>query len=285
MQIALLGSGGQLGSEWKRFCEQNNQDYVEFDYPDFDITDANGLKEQLIDVNPDLVINATAYTQVDQAEDEPGKALEVNATGVDNLARLCKQQGWKLVHYSTDYVFPGRMADRERYPAGYPEDADTDPINVYGSTKREGEKHLLESDVDFLLIRVSWLCGAMGNNFVKTMLKLGKNHSNLKVVDDQWGSPTFTKHVVETTSMLIEQSKKGIYHVTSEGLITWYQLAAEIFEQQGMDVKVEAVDSDAFPTKAERPHFSKLSTDKLKAIDTYRPLDWKDGLRDLLEEL
>ncbi|MDZ7683224.1 MAG: NAD(P)-dependent oxidoreductase [Fodinibius sp.] len=157
---------------------------------------------------------------------------------------------------------PGRKADREAYPDGYPEDAPADPINTYGRTKWEGEQAIRSATDDYLILRLSWVCGQFGGNFVKTMLKLGRERDDLQVVNDQWGSPTFAENVVQNTLALLQADRKGTFNITSGGLITWYDLARAIFELSDIDVAVEAVDSDAFPTKADRPFFSKLGTEK-----------------------
>ena len=285
MKLLITGAGGQLGKEWVLFCEHHHISYVSFDSEGFDITNQVAIREKLTNHKPDVVINCAAYTKVDQAEEEKDLAREINAEAVGNLATLCLEFGAKLVHYSTDYVFPGRSEDKEKYPNGYPETAKTDPINTYGLTKRDGELAIFNSECTFLLLRVSWLCGAHGNNFVKTMLRIGKEREELNVVNDQFGSPTFTDQVVEQTYTLLKNHEEGVYHLSSSGITTWYHFAKEIFSRSGLEVKVNPVSSSEFVTKAIRPAFSKLSTQKISTIPGIKLKNWQEGLTDLIEKL
>ena len=285
MKLQITGAGGQLGKEWVQFCEQNKLEFKAYTSSELDITDNDPLEKSVKDFKPDILINCAAYTKVDQAEDEPEKAGLVNVHAVACLAKVCKQFKIKLVHYSTDYVFSGTEEDRVRLPKGYPEDYPTDPVNVYGKTKRRGEQKILESGCDFLLLRVSWLCGQFGNNFVKTMLKLVEDRDKLTVVNDQFGSPTYADQVVEQTFELIRHQKTGIFHLSSEGVTNWCEFAKEIFKQKNMKVKVDAVNSSQFKTKAKRPHFSKLNTQKISTIEGVKILSWQEGLKRLLNSI
>ena len=285
MRILITGGSGQLGREWVSYLNRKEVEFISLPSADLDVTDHDDTNRVLNNLRPDLIINCAAYTKVDQAEDEPEKAFRVNGEAVENLAKYCAKKKIKIVHFSTDYVFPGTEEDMQKFPEGYPEDHPTKPINVYGSSKLAGEKAILESGCDYLLIRVSWLCGNYGNNFVKTMLKLAEDRDELKVVNDQFGCPTFAKNVVENCWQLIEGKEEGVFHLTSKGKITWYDFASEIFKQAGVDINLQPVDSFAFPTKAKRPAFSLLSTKKIANISGVSLIDWEEGLKSMLAEL
>ena len=281
----ILGAGGQLGTEWVRFLRKNGYPFDAFSSRELDITDFQSLREKLNVSKPTVIINCAAYTKVDQAEDEPDKAYRINAGALKNLCELADQSGILFVHYSTDYVFPGLREDQKKQPDGYPEDFPADPINTYGRTKWQGEQFIRDLSPQHILIRVSWLCGASGNNFVKTMMRLCKDRNEISVVNDQWGSPTFTFNVVENTMALIENNCNGTYHITSKGLITWYDLTCEIVKRMKYPTRVIPILSKDYPTKAVRPYFSKLNTFKLSKVHGNKLIDWKDGLKELIDEL
>ncbi|MGN8226844.1 dTDP-4-dehydrorhamnose reductase [Gracilimonas sp. BCB1] len=285
MRILITGGSGQLGQEWVGYLNRKEVEFISLPSADLDITDFEDTNRVLSNLRPDLIINCAAYTKVDQAEDEPEIAHQVNGQAVANLAQYCAKKNIKLVHFSTDYVFPGTKDDMEKLPDGYPEDHPTNPVNTYGESKLEGEKAILESGCDFLLIRVSWMCGKYGSNFVKTILQLAESRDELKVVNDQFGCPSFTKNVVENSWELIDQGKEGVFHLTSNGKITWYDFASEIFKQAGVSIKLNPVDSSEFPTKAKRPAFSLLSTEKIANISGVTLVEWEEGLKTMLAEL
>jgi len=286
MKFLITGAGGQLGKEWVRTLNQSSGDdsYVALKHSSFDITNRGVVRETIKNEQPDVLINCAAYTDVDGAENDQEKADLINHVAVENLAAECADAGIKLVHYSTDYVFPGKKEDEQIYPDGYPENAETDPVNHYGKTKLAGEEAMKLQTDDYLLIRVSWLCGSYGKNFVKTMMRLGSERDEVSVVDDQVGSPAFTFDVVEKTRFLIQNNNSGTYHISSEGRITWADFAEEIFEQAGMDVAVNRVTSEEFKTVAKRPAFSLLSKKKI-ADEGLIPVPWKSGLSKLLNRL
>lgn len=287
MKIILLGGYGQLGREWQRFIARSNQDIELRAYSsgELDITDFDKTRKEIRDQKPDIVINCAAYTGVDQAEKEQKRAHLVNAVAVEKLALVCQNVECKLVHYSTDYVFPGRKKDKKENPSGYPEDYPADPVNWYGQTKWEGEEAIRQVSGNHLVIRISWLCGQYGKNFVKTMLNAGKERDHLKVVNDQWGSPAFAENVVENTFVLLKAGKEGTYHITSNGLTTWYDIAGSIFEFEDIEVELNAVTSKEYPTEAKRPFFSKLDTRKIQLVPGIVLEDWEEGLRKLLDRL
>jgi len=286
MKILLTGATGQLGQEWQQAVKGDEEiNLWPYSSAQLDITDKEKLLTELQSRRPDVVINCAAYTDVDGAEEHRQLAQKVNTEAAEYLAKFSAKLGFKLVHYSTDYVFPGKEKHRDKFPRGYPEDYPADPINWYGKTKWEGEQAIRNNTANHLILRLSWLCGQFRGNFVKTMLRLGRDRDQLQVVADQWGSPTFTSNVVDNTLRLLEAEKNGTYHVTSRGLITWYDFAKAIFEKSGIKVKVEPVSSEAFPTKAERPCFSKMSTKKLESVAGSKIIDWREGLEELLNQL
>lgn len=284
MKFLVTGSTGQLGQEWIHFLDRKNLIFQAYSSNDLDITDQNKVKEVLESVRPDVVINCAAYTDVDGAESESNKAFLINETGVNNLSDACSSINATLIHYSTDYVFSGKREDRKKYPHGYPEEAETDPVNIYGKSKEAGEKVLMKSECSWLLIRVAWLCGRFDSNFVKTMLRLGEEQNRLKVVDDQFGCPSFAFDVVEKTYQLITKGKSGIYHVSCKGKITWADFADEIFRQTGLHTSVERISSDEYSFTANRPKFTLLSNRKAEKTG-FDILHWKLGLERLLEQI
>ncbi|MEQ9308791.1 MAG: dTDP-4-dehydrorhamnose reductase [Balneolaceae bacterium] len=285
MRLLITGAGGQLGQEWVQFCERNSIDFSAYSSNELNILDKDNIKDVFQKVSPDILINCAAYTKVDQAEDDFQLANLVNSEALKVLSEQCLIHHTKLVHYSTDYVFAGTKEDQEKVPDGYPEDFKSNPINVYGATKRKGELAIIESGVEYLILRVSWLCGLFGNNFVKTMIRLGTEREELNVVNDQFGSPTFTDQVVVQSFELIKQNEKGIFHLSSEGLTTWFEFAEEIFRLKQIDIKVNPVDSSTFKTKAKRPSFSKLNTKKISTISTIKIQSWQEGLKSLINSI
>lgn len=285
MRILVTGGNGQLGSEWVSYLNRQEVEFIALPSSDFDLTDHADTRRVMGNLKPDIIINCAAYTKVDQAEEEPEKAFAVNSEGVKNLADYCASNNIKLVHFSTDYVFQGAKEDMQNYPEGYSEEHPTDPINTYGESKFAGEQAVRESGCEFIIMRVSWLCGKHGSNFVKTMLKMGKEQGGLSVINDQFGCPTFTHNVVYNCWKLVVEKKLGTYHLSSEGKISWYEFAKEIFEQVKTPVNLKPVSSSEFPSKAKRPAFSLLNTQKISNIPGVKLIDWKEGLTNLLAEL
>lgn len=281
----ITGSGGQLGQEWVEYCSEGQISYKAYDSSQLDIADVDALKSKIAEVRPNVIINCAAYTNVDEAEVQKEISETINGESVFRLGLLCKEKGIKLVHYSTDYVFSGKAEDKNLYSDGYPETHTIAPINQYGYSKWLGEQRIAESGCDYLVIRVSWLCGKYGHNFIKTMLRLGSEREELDVVNDQFGSPTFTKNVVENSMVLLKNGQHGVFHLSSLGVCTWYDFASEIFSREEIDIVVNPVDSSAFPTRAKRPAFSKLSTKKIANIGGITLVHWKTGLKQLLKSL
>lgn len=284
-EFMLLGSGGQLGHEWTRFLDRENKTYRSYNSSQLDITDSAALRTAIGELKPSVIVNCAAYSYVDRAEEEPGKAHLVNSDAVEVMSLAAKKAGSLLIHYSTDYVFSGRKSDMDKYPNGYSESEPLDPVNIYGRTKLDGETAIRKTNDRYLIVRLSWLNGAHGHNFVKTMLRVGVEKKNVKVVNDQIGSPTYAREAVFNSWNLIKREQTGLFHLTSHGVISWYDFAVEIFRQSGMNVRVTPVSSEEYQTVAPRPYYSKLCTDKISAVPGSRIIEWKEGLGNLIREL
>lgn len=285
MRYLVLGADGQLGKEWLEVLNRKNYEFWAYERNDLDITDFIKLKEHITTLKPDVIINCAAYTAVDKAEEEVLLANSINHIAVEFLADLSKQYNIKLVHYSTDYVFAGTLEDRKKYPSGYPETASTYPVNSYGLSKLKGEQAIKDSGCDYLILRLSWLCGSYGDNFVKTMIRLSKERDSLTVVNDQYGVPTFTLPAVLNSIALIEMNANGVYHIGSNGIISWFDFANKIFELSNLSINVTAILSATYKTSANRPYFSKLDTKKLEMELNTTSMQWEEGLSQLLKKL
>lgn len=285
MTYLILGGNGQLGSEWNVALSGEEKNVYSFNSAELDITNYGAVKAVIAKIHPDIIINCAAYTKVDEAEEDRKKSEMINHLAVAILSKVCAYEGIKLVHYSTDYVFSGEVQDQREFPDGYPENAVKNPVNHYGKTKLNGELAIQQSGASHLILRVSWLCGAYGNNFVKTMLRLVQERDTVSVVNDQFGAPTYCSEVVEQTMKLLENEQEGVFHLGSEGIISWYDFARRIFELSGVDVKVKEVSSTEFKTKAKRPHFSKLNTTKVEQALNAKSLHWETGLDQLLKTI
>lgn len=284
MKFLVTGAGGQLGSQWCRYLNDRGYAHSGLRSSELDISDASAVEEVLDRFKPDVVINCAAYTRVDDAEREVRQAFLVNETGVRNLAIYCQAKGVRMVHYSTDYVFPGTREDQVNHPSGYAEDAETAPVNMYGESKLAGEKALVEGNPGSLLIRVSWLCGGGGPNFVRKMLQLAMEREEVAVVEDQTGTPAYASDVVDKTMQLLELNESGTYHVSSSGSLSWADFAEEIFRLSGNHTRVKRVSSSEYKTVASRPYFSLLSKEKIRKLGI-EPVQWKQGLLRLLNEI
>jgi dTDP-4-dehydrorhamnose reductase len=281
----VTGAGGQLGQQWVHWLKENGKSYVAFTSAELDITNITALHKAIDQVKPDVLINCAAYTKVDQAEEDADRAEMVNVDGVVNLAEACRRHKVKLVHYSTDYVFSGSVADEQQFPEGYSPRHPGAPTSVYGRTKWQGEQEIRNITDDYLIIRVSWLCGAYGHNFVKTMLRLGGERDEIGVVNDQIGSPSFARPAVEHTAALLENKARGVFHIASDGKISWFELATEVMLHAGLNCTVRPISTAEFPVKAARPHFSKLDCAETVAITGQTMGDWKHHLHALMGEL
>ena len=254
MKILITGAYGMLGSDLREVLK--NQELIVTGSKDLDITDEEKVVEFVCENSPELVINAAAYTAVDDCETHYDDAYAVNAIGPKNLAIACNKLDIPLVHISTDYVFDGT----KRTPLI---EADKlGPQSAYGKTKLAGEEFIQENTDKYFILRTAWLYGLHGNNFVKTMLDLAENHDEITVVDDQVGSPTYSFDLAVAITNLLYSDKYGIYHVTNEGECSWYEFAKLIFELSNIDVKVVPVTTEEFPRPAPRPHYSVLNNKK-----------------------
>lgn len=272
MKVLVTGVKGQLGYDVVNELEKRGHEAVGTDVEEMDITDAAKVREILTEENPDAVIHCAAYTAVDAAEENVELCRRINAEGTENIARVCSELNCKLLYVSTDYVFNGE-GERPWEP-----DDEREPLNVYGQTKCEGELAVEKYVEKFFIVRIAWVFGVNGKNFIKTMLRLGKDHDELTVVADQIGSPTYTFDLSRLLVDMIESDKYGRYHATNEGLCTWYEFAVEIFRQAGMDVHVRPVTSEEYPAKAKRPHNSRMDKRKLEENGFERLPEWKDAL-------
>ena len=279
MKVLVTGVKGQLGYDVVRELEKRQIEAVGVDVEEMDITDAAQVETVIRNVNPDAVIHCAAYTAVDAAEDNEELCRRVNAQGTENVAKVCQEMDLKMMYISTDYVFDGQ-GTRPWEP-----DDERDPLNVYGQTKYEGELAVEKYVEKFFIVRIAWVFGVNGKNFIKTMLNLGKAHDKLTVVNDQTGSPTYTYDLARLLADMIQTDKYGRYHATNEGICTWYEFACEIFRQAGMDVEVAPVTSDEYPAKAKRPANSRMSKKKLDENGFERLPSWQDALKRYLKEI
>ena len=278
MRVLVTGVKGQLGYDVMNELAGRGHEGIGVDIQEMDITDAASVEKVITEAAPDAVIHCAAYTAVDAAEDNVDLCRRVNAGGTENIARVCKALNCKMMYISTDYVFNGQ-GTRLWEP-----DDKREPLNVYGKTKYEGEL-AVETLEKFFLVRIAWVFGVNGKNFIKTMLNLGKTRDHLTVVADQIGSPTYTYDLARLLVDMIETDKYGRYHATNEGLCSWYEFACEIFKQAGMNVTVSPVTSDQYPAKAKRPMNSRMDKSKLDEMGFKRLPSWQDALGRYLKEI
>ena len=278
MRVLVTGVKGQLGYDVMNELAGRGHEGIGVDIQEMDITDAASVEKVITEAAPDAVIHCAAYTAVDAAEDNVDLCRRVNAGGTENIARVCKALNCKMMYISTDYVFNGQ-GTRPWEP-----DDKREPLNVYGQTKYEGEL-AVETLEKFVLVRIAWVFGVNGKNFIKTMLNLGKTRDHLTVVADQIGSPTYTYDLARLLVDMIETDKYGRYHATNEGLCSWYEFACEIFKQAGMNVTVSPVTSDQYPAKAKRPMNSRMDKSKLDEMGFKRLPSWQDALGRYLKEI
>ena len=283
MRVLVTGAKGQLGTDVMAELKSNNIEAVGIYREELDIVDAKACEEFFDKANAekriDAVIHCAAYTAVDKAEDEQELSYNINALGTKNIATACKKFDMKLMYISTDYVFNGQ-GERPWEP-----DDERQPLNVYGKTKYEGELFVEEIAKKYFIVRIAWVFGIAGNNFIKTMLKLAKERDSLTVVDDQIGSPTYTADLSKLLVSMIQTDKYGRYHATNEGYCSWYEFAKEIFKVAGVTINVAAVDSSAYPAKAKRPANSRMEKKKLDEMGFKRLPSWQDATRRYIEEL
>ena len=284
MRVLITGSNGQLGSEIKELENSyNNIDFIFKDLPELDICNSEALETFIIDHKINSVINCAAYTAVDKAEKDTEIAEKVNSIGVSNLVNALKKVDGKLIQISTDYVFDGD------HFSPYKESDPVNPIGVYGKTKRAGELYVINSNIDSIVIRTSWLYSSYGSNFVKTMLRLGNEKESLGVIFDQVGTPTYARDLAKACLEILtgvnsaKISKNGnLYHYSNEGVASWYDFAISIMELGGENCKVKPIQTKDYPTLAKRPQYSVLDKSKIKTDFKLEIPYWKDSLKDCM---
>ncbi len=284
MRILVTGANGQLGMTFQALApEHPKHEFFFFNSKELNITDPNSFEAAFQNCNPEVVINCAAYTAVDKAEDEPYKAYAVNADGVKYLVDACQKTGSALIHISTDYVFDGTKEEP------YTEEDEPNPINVYGESKLAGENHVLASDLKAIILRTSWIYSEFGNNFVKTMIRLGKERDKINVVNDQFGSPTYAGDLAKACMKIIDQSEKWnnipeVYHYSNEGVISWYDFASEIMILAKSKCEICPISSNLFPQLAERPSFSVLKKSKFVEDFKVKTTNWKESLMTMIKD-
>ncbi|MCM3288515.1 dTDP-4-dehydrorhamnose reductase [Paenibacillus sp. MER 180] len=272
MKILVTGVKGQLGSDVARFFVQKEHEVFGMSRDDMDITDSNQCHSVVTLLSPDVIIHCAAYTAVDKAEQDIVEAYRVNADGTRNLAAIAEKMGIKFCYVSTDYVFDGTATQP------YHEYDNTNPVTIYGKSKRAGEILTQSLCSRYYIVRTSWVYGSNGNNFVKTMIKLGKELNELKVVSDQVGSPTYTEDLAYFIEQLIGTDKYGIYHASNQGQCSWYDFACAIFEEKSINITVHPCTTEEFPRPAPRPRFSVMEHMSIKSNNFVDLPPWRESL-------
>lgn len=276
MKIIVTGANGQLGTELVYQLKNSEVEIFPFTKEELDITNLDHVYEVTRKIQPNIIINAAAYTKVDKAETERELAFSVNAYGQRNLAIAAEEVGAKICYISTDYVFDGLATEP------YEEHAVVNPLGVYGKSKYAGEQLTQTLSTKYFIVRTAWVYGEYGPNFVKTMLRLSEERTELGVVHDQIGSPTYTVDLASFVIELVKSDKYGIYHCTNSGTCSWYEFAKAIFEEVGKDIIVNPLTTDQYPTPAKRPNYSVLGNTTL-IVNGFSPIrHWREGLKAFL---
>lgn len=279
-KVLVTGGCGQLASCIRQIADEEKEyRFVYVDFDELDITEERKVKRFFEKADFHFCVNCAAYTAVDKAESEPKKAQRINCDGPRNLARACKEHRTTLIHISTDFVFDGSQS------VPYSESSETSALGVYGTTKLAGEKAIAEVLEENFIIRTSWLYSSYGNNFMKTMLRLGKERDTLNVVCDQIGTPTHGIDLAKAILHILIQNtdKYGLYHFSNEGVASWYDFSRAIFDLSGSTCQVLPVGSNAYPTLAKRPAFSVLDKTKIKSVLGVKIPYWRDSLKECLQ--
>ncbi|WP_313189731.1 dTDP-4-dehydrorhamnose reductase [Sphingobacterium sp.] len=282
LKILVTGGSGQLGSELRDIWQSGDiADLVFLDRQDLDLSHPELVQSVLGVYHPDYIVHSAAFTAVDLAETEVDLANRVNHLSTLEISKYAKSRGCRLIYISTDYVFPGNadQALDENYP--------TDPINVYGRTKRSGEEAIEQNCPDAIIIRTSWVYSTFGKNFVKTMMNLMKSRQEISVVSDQIGSPTYARDLAELIEHIVVSGPwvPGTYHYSNEGRASWYDFAVKIRDVSGLQCKVHPIPSSSFPTPAKRPHFSLLDKGKVRTTFGINVPQWQDSLERMMAKL
>lgn len=279
MKIIVTGASGQLGSDVVSELENNGHTVIPADIAQLDITDFSAVETFFENKKPEAVIHCAAYTNVDGAETEKELCKRINADATENIARMCQKHGAKLLYTSTDYVFSGNGTSE------FETDSETSPCNYYGETKLMGENAIKEICSKYFIVRISWVFGKNGKNFVKTMLRLSQERDELTVVCDQIGSPTYTPDLAKLFCRMIETEKYGTYHATNEKFCSWAEFASEIMNLSGAKTKIIPVSSAEYKTVAVRPLNSRMSKKSLDDAGFSRLPDWKNALERFISDL
>jgi dTDP-4-dehydrorhamnose reductase len=277
MRLLVTGAAGMLGADVVIAAGERGHEVTGLGRAELDITDAGAVAAAIAATRPDAVVNCAAWTDVDGAEASESGALSVNGTGAGIVARAAAAAGARVVHVSTDYVFDGQATEP------YVESDPVGPVSAYGRTKLAGEQAVLAAGDGHAVVRSSWLFGAGGRNFVQTMLGLADGgREEVAVVIDQVGCPTFTGHLAEALVTVAEGGEAGVHHIAGGGHCSWHELAVEVFEQAGVEIRVAVTTTDAFPRPARRPAWSVLGSERARAIGLAR---WQDGVAAYLERI
>lgn len=279
MRVLVTGVKGQLGYDVVKELEKRGMEAVGVDIEEMDITDFASVEKVINEAKPRAVIHCAAYTAVDAAEENQEVCRKVNVDGTQNIANVCKELDIKMIYISTDYVFDG-----EGTKPWEPED-ERNPVSVYGQTKYEGELAVQNTLDKYFIVRIAWVFGINGKNFVKTMLKLAESRDTLTVVNDQFGSPTYTYDLAKLLVDMVQTEKYGIYHATNEGICTWHEFACAIFKTAGIEMNVLPVSSAEYAAKAKRPSNSRMSKEKLVESGFEKLPTWQNALERYIEEL
>ena len=278
MKILVTGVKGQLGYDVVKALESRGHQPVGVDHEEMDLMNNNMIQNFIMNLKPEAIIHCAAYTAVDQAEDEVEICYQINAEAVKVMAECAKKLDIPMIYISTDYVFDGTKASE------YVETDIPNPINVYGASKLKGEQYVQQLLEKFYIVRISWVFGINGNNFIKTMQRLGNEQDQLNIIHDQVGSPTYTAHLAPLLVDMIETDQYGIYHATNEGYCSWYEFADEIFKQSQLDVTLHPITTDQYKTKAKRPLNSKMSKQKLSDYGFHRLPTWQEALKNYINQ-
>ena len=280
MKVVITGAKGMLGADLCKVFSPHH-DVVALSKKDLDITQQDQVFSLLNSLAPGIVINAAAYTKVDDCEINSEKAYQANADGPRNCAQWCHENKSQLIHFSTDYVFDGNKKDP------YHEEDEPNPINVYGRSKLTGENNIsfMMKDGCYKIVRSSWLFGLNGNNFVKTLLKLAESQEEINVVNDQWGCPTYTFDLAEAVLKLSENNESGIFHICNSGSVNWAEFAKYFFSKQKLKTRIHEISSKDWVTLAKRPEYSVLSSSNFENTFDYSMRPWTEAIQAFLRDL
>lgn len=274
--ILVTGSTGQLGSDVVKELLKRGYSTLSPNRSEFNLCSEDSIRNYILNSNCEAIVHCAAYTQVDKAEDEKDLCIKINATATKHIVKCAKILDIPMIYISTDYVFDGTKDGK------YTENDETNPINIYGESKLAGEKYVQEILDKYYIVRTSWVFNINGKNFIETMLRLSKANNQLSIVNDQIGSPTYTKDLSRLLVDMIETNKYGLYHATNEGYCSWYEFADTIFKLANINIDIKAINSNEYASRAKRPLNSKLSKDKLIEYG-FKPLPhWEDALKDYL---